>query len=130
MYGTPEGNYMPNGQVKRVEVIMTIMSALNLKELTPEQATEILAPVYRDLKELPKWALTRTGKAEQLHSIVVRPGEEGLLMPNRPATRGELAVFIYNMLERVKVHPNTKLQSAMPKELTVMFLKMLIWTAT
>ena len=106
MYGTPDNNFMANGQVKRVEVIMTIMSALNLKELTPEQATDILAPVYRDLKDLPKWALTRTGKAEQLHSIVVRPGEEGLLMPNRPATRGELAVFIYNMLERVKVHPN------------------------
>ena len=114
MYGTPDNNFMANGQVKRVEVIMTIMSALNLKELTPEQATDILAPVYRDLKDLPKWALTRTGKAEQLHSIVVRPGEEGLLMPNRPATRGELAVFIYNMLERVKVHPNEKLQSALP----------------
>lgn len=115
MYGTPDNNFMANGQVKRVEVIMTIMSALNLKELSPKQASEILAPIYRDLKELPKWALTRTGKAEQLHSIVVRPGEEGLLMPNRPATRGELAVFIYNMLERVKVHPNAKLQSAMPK---------------
>ncbi len=114
MHGTPEGNYMANGQVKRVEVIMTIMSALNLREITPEQAIEILSPVYSDLKELPKWALTRTGKAQQLNSIVVRPWEEGLLMPNRAATRGELAVWIHKMLELVKVHPNKQLSTVMP----------------
>ncbi len=115
MYGTPEGNYMPNGQVKRVEVIMTIMSALNLNELTAQQAYEILNPVYSDLNQLPKWALTRTGKAQQLNAIVVRPGEEGLLMPNRPATRGELAVWLHRMLELVKIHPNKQLQTVMPQ---------------
>lgn len=114
LYGTPQGNFMPQGNVKRVEVIMTIMSALNLKELTEEQARQYLA-VYSDLNELPSWALLRTGKAEQLKSIVVRPGEEGLLMPNRPATRGELAVFLYNMIERVKIHPNKLLQSSFPR---------------
>ncbi len=115
MHGTPQGNFIANGQVKRVEVIMTIMSALNLKEMSPEDAMEILSPVYSDLNQLPIWALTRTGKAEQLHSIVVRPGEEGLLMPNRAATRGELAVFLTNMLEKVKIHPNKKLQTVMPQ---------------
>lgn len=112
--GTPEGNFMANGQVKRVEVIMTIMSALNLKELTPEEAMEQLRGVYSDVNELPDWALTRTGKAQQLNAIVVRPWEEGLLMPNRAATRGELAVWLHKMLQLVKVHPSKQLQSALP----------------
>ena len=120
---------MANGQVKRVEVIVTIMSALNLKEITPDEARAYLTAAYSDVNELPAWALTRTGKAEQLHSIVVRPWEQGLLMPNRAATRGELAVFLYNMRERAKVHPNKKLQTALPKEWTDTFLKMLIWMA-
>lgn len=115
MKGTPENNFMANGQVKRVEVIVTIMSALNLKEITPDEARAYLTAAYSDVNELPAWALTRTGKAEQLHSIVVRPWEQGLLMPNRAATRGELAVFLYNMRERVKVHPSKKLQSALPR---------------
>jgi len=114
MIGTPENNFMPNGQVKRVEVIMTIMSALNLRELTPEQAREYLSE-YKDLDELPEWALTRTGKAQQLNAIVVRPWEQGLLMPERAATRGELAVFLYKMMERVKIHPSKKLQSEFPR---------------
>ncbi len=115
MEGTPEHNFMANGNVKRVEVIATIMSALNLKELTPDEAMGYLKAAYSDVDELPAWALTRTGKAEQLHAIVVRPWEEGLLMPNRAATRGELAVFLYNMRERVKIHPSKKLQGALPK---------------
>ena len=115
VHGTPENNFMANGQVKRVEVIVTIMSALNLKEITPDEARAYLTAAYSDVNELPAWALTRTGKAEQLHSIVVRPWEQGLLMPNRAATRGELAVFLYNMRERAKVHPNKKLQTALPK---------------
>lgn len=115
MKGTPEGNFMANGQVKRVEVIMTIMSALKLKELTPQEAYEILSPVYSDLDELPAWALTRTGKAEQLNAIVVRPWEKGLLMPNRAATRGELAVWINKMLELVKIHPSKQLQTVLPE---------------
>ncbi len=115
MHGTPENNFMANGQVKRVEVISTIMSTLNLKELTPDEAMAYLTAAYSDVDELPAWALTRTGKAEQLHAIVVRPWETGLLMPNRAATRGELAVFLYNMMERVKIHPSKQLQGALPK---------------
>ena len=107
---------MANGQVKRVEVIVTIMSALNLKEITPDEARAYLTAAYSDVNELPAWALTRTGKAEQLHSIVVRPWEQGLLMPNRAATRGELAVFLYNMRERAKVHPNKKITNCPSKK--------------
>lgn len=116
MYGTPDNNFMPQNDVKRVEVIMTVMNTLNLKELTDNEAREYLA-IYKDADTVPYWALKRTGKAQMLNMIVHKPGTDEYIYPDIPATRGELALFIYNMLERVKVHPSKKLQTTMPKML-------------
>jgi len=112
--GTPDGYFLPNDPVKRVEVIMVLMNTLALKELNIETADEYLS-VYEDMDDVPGWAKIRTGKAQQLAMIATRPEFEGKLMPMVPATRAEIAVFIVNMLERVKVHPNKRIASELPK---------------
>lgn len=112
--GTPDGYFLPNDPVKRVEVMMVVINTLAIKELTAEQAKEYLS-VYPDASECPSWALLRAGKAQQLEMIATRPESEGRLEPLRPATRAEVAIFVYNMLERVKVHPNKKIAGELPK---------------
>jgi hypothetical protein len=108
MQGAPDGYFLPNDKVKRVEVISVITNALNISELTPQQAAEYLS-VYEDAGEIPQWAVLRSAKAKQLDMIIIPPGEEKYLSPLRPATRGELAGFLVAMMQKAMVAPNKKI---------------------
>jgi len=108
IHGTPEGMFYPNNNVKRLEVIMVIMRALNLKEITEENALKELS-VYKDAKDVPYWATLTTGKAQQLGLIVLLPNKEEYILPMQDATRGELAVWLYGMLERAAIQPSKAL---------------------
>ncbi len=108
MQGAPDGYFLPNDKVKRVEVIAVITNALNISELSPEQAKEFLS-AYEDAGEIPQWAVLRMAKAKQLDMIIIPPGEEKYLSPLRPATRGELAGFLVAMMQKAMVTPNQKI---------------------
>lgn len=109
MHGTPEGMFFPNKNISRIEVIMTVMRALDIKAITEEEALSQLS-VFRDAKDVPYWATLTAGKAQQLGLIVLLPGKEDYLLPSRDATRGELAVWLYGMLQRAAVQPSEALQ--------------------
>ncbi len=104
----PEGFFLPNDNVKRVEVIELITNALNITELTAEKSKEVLAK-YNDADEVPEWALKRTAKADQLGMLIIPPFDEGYISPLRPATRGELAAFLVKMMENAAISPNKKI---------------------
>ncbi len=114
IHGRPDGNFDPNNHITRLEVIQAVMRALQTKGITEEEALEQLQ-VYRDANEVPYWALLTTGKAQQLGIIVVLPGKEEWLLPNQQATRGELAVWLYGMLQRAQIQANEKIEQAKPK---------------
>ncbi len=108
MQGAPDGYFLPNDKVKRVEVIAVITNALNISELSPQEAADYLA-AYEDAREIPQWAILRSAKAKQLDMIIIPPGEEKYLSPLRPATRGELAGFLVAMMQKAMVTPNKKI---------------------
>lgn len=112
--GTPDGYFLPNDPVRRIEVMMVIMNTLALNELSFDAASEYLSS-YEDAEDVPAWAVERAGKCQQLNMMATRPEFDGKLMPMAPATRAEIVVFVYNMLERVKIHPNKKIASELPK---------------
>lgn len=106
--GTPDGYFYPFNNVSRVEVISVVMNSLNTEEISQAQAMEILAK-YPDASEVPAWGLQKTAKAVTMGLMYNTPGHEHTLEPNRPATRGEVAMFIYNMMEQVKIQPSEKI---------------------
>ncbi len=108
IHGTPSGYFYPNNNITRLEIIMVIMKALSIKEITEDEAIRQLS-VYRDANDVPYWATLTTGKAQQLGLIVLLPGKEDYILPNQYATRGELAVWLYGMLQRAAIQPSEKL---------------------
>lgn len=114
VHGTPDGMFYPNNYITRLEIIMVIMKALAIKEITEEEALQQLS-VYLDAKDVPYWATLTAGKAQQLGLIVLLPGKEDYILPNQYATRGELAVWLYGMLQRAAIQPSEKIQEAQPQ---------------
>lgn len=112
--GTPDGMVFPNDHITRLEIICVIMKALAIKEITEDEALNQLS-VYKDAKDVPYWATLTVGKAQQLGLIVLLPGKEDFILPNQDATRGELAVWLYGMLQQVAVRPSEKIEAELPK---------------
>lgn len=112
--GYTDAYFRPNDDVKRIEVISVIMSALNLSELTNQEAVKLLDE-YRDANFTPEWALVKTAQAKKLDMIVTMPGREGYIEPMRPATRGELAVFLTKMIDAFAMSPSERISKVAPE---------------
>lgn len=108
--------FKPNDFVKRAEVISVIMNSLSLEELTNQDAIQTLQD-YKDTNLTPEWALVKTAQAKKMDMIVIMPGREGYIEPMRPATRGELAVFLCKMMEAAEKNANEKISASRDKNL-------------
>ena len=113
IHGTPDKMFYPQNNITRLEIIMVIMKALSIKEITEQEALEQLS-VYKDAADVPYWATLTAGKAQQLGLIVLLPGLEDYILPHQYATRGELAVWLYGMLQRAAIQPSEKLEPEPP----------------
>ena len=113
IHGTPDKMFYPQNNITRLEIIMVIMKALSIKEITEQEALEQLS-VDKDAADVPYWATLTTGKAQQLGLIVLLPGLEDYILPHQYATRGELAVWLYGMLQRAAIQPSEKLEPEPP----------------
>ncbi len=112
--GYPGGYFYPNRDVTRLEALTIILNALSPENINTEQAKHFVS-IYKDYSEIPNWALISTGQAQMLGLVYNTPGHETTLEPMRPATRGELARFIFNMMEAVKTIPSEKIKQEQPK---------------
>lgn len=106
--GTPDGYFYPKNTVTRAEALSVVLNSLSTNDMTHEEALQILSK-YPDAKEVPLWALVKTAKAVQNGLMYNTPGHEHTLEPNRPATRGEIAMFLYKMMAQVQIRPSEKL---------------------
>jgi len=111
--GYPGGYFYPNQDVTRIEALSIILNALSPENITSEQSQHFVS-IYSDYSEIPNWAQIQAGQAQMLGLVYNTPGHETTLEPNRPATRGELARFIFNMMEAVKVIPSEKIKEELP----------------
>ncbi len=109
IHGTPDSMFYPKNYITRLEIIMIVMKALSIKEITEQEALEFLS-VYKDANEVPYWATLTVGKAQQLGLIVLLPNKEDTILPNQYATRGELAVWLYGMLQRAAIQPSKEIE--------------------
>ena len=106
--GTPDGYFYPTNTVTRAQVLSVVLNSLSTNDMTQEEALGILSK-YPDANEVPLWALVKTAKAVQNGLMYNTPGHEHTLEPNREATRGEVAMFLYRMMAQVAITPSEKL---------------------
>lgn len=106
--GTPDGYFYPTNTVTRAQALSVVLNSLSISDMTQEEALAILSE-YPDANEVPLWALVKTAKAVQNGLMYNTPGHEHTLEPNREATRGEVAMFLYKMMAQVAIRPSEKL---------------------
>ena len=111
--GYGDGTFHPNAYVTRIEALNIILNALSPQNMDSEQAKHFVS-IYSDYSEIPDWALIAAGQCQMMGLVYNTPGHETTLEPNRHAVRGELARFLFNMMEAVKVAPSEKIKEEIP----------------
>ena len=111
--GYPSGYFFPNKDVTRMEALAIVLNALSPQNMNTDQAKHFVS-IYKDYSDIPDWALIQAGQAQMLGLVYNTPGHETTLEPMRPATRGELARFVFNMMNAVKEIPSEKLKEEFP----------------
>ncbi|MDF5711356.1 MAG: S-layer homology domain-containing protein [Nostoc sp. S4] len=92
--GYPKNTFKPQQNISRVQVLVALVSGLNLK--TPTSPNQILS-IYRDAKEIPPYASSKIAAAT-VNGLVVNYPNPQILAPNKVATRAELAAMIHQAL--------------------------------
>lgn len=110
---TKDNNFRPDDSVTRAECLEIVVNSLTTEEISLEQAKKILEAKYIDAHTIPEWFIIKAGKAEALGIIVSIPGKEAKIFAEKPATRAEIAAFLFNMMEQVRLAPNKKLAEVM-----------------
>ncbi|OLP16422.1 hypothetical protein BST81_20775 [Leptolyngbya sp. 'hensonii'] len=90
--GYPDGTFQPNQNISRVQALVSLASGLNLKS-----ANTSLLNYYQDVAQIPAYAASAIAATTE-RQIVVNYPEVRQLNPNRPATRAEVAAFVYQAL--------------------------------
>ncbi|MEB3356126.1 MAG: S-layer homology domain-containing protein [Synechococcales bacterium] len=104
MSGYPGNEFRPNQPVSRLEVLVSLVSGL---DLLPPTETASLLEAYGDRDQIAAWAAPRIAAATDAGLVVNHP-DANLLKPNQPATRAESAAMIYQALaEQNQVEPVT-----------------------
>lgn len=113
IHETDDNNFRPNDSVTRAECLEIVVNSLTTDELSLDEAKKLLAERYVDHNSIPQWFIIKAGKAEVLGIVVKVPGEEAKMYATKAATRAEVAAFLFNMIEQVKLAPNKKLAEVM-----------------
>ncbi|WP_219904653.1 DUF3747 domain-containing protein [Stenomitos frigidus] len=92
MSGYPDSTFKPNQQIPRVEALVSLASGLKLSS----PSTDALS-FYQDAAQIPSWANGAIAAATDRRLVVNYPRVKEL-NPARPATRAEVAAFVYQAL--------------------------------
>ncbi len=117
---TKDGYYFfnPEDNIIRAHAITIAVNALETQPITTKKAKAVLEYAYPDFYKLPDWFIIPAGKAQIFDLIVTDPRKPKLINYDKPITRAETAVLIYNMMEEAKTNPNEKIKKAMTKKVT------------
>ncbi len=95
--GYPDNTFQPQQEISRVQVLVALVSGLNLAP--PSLPQQVLESFYQDAAEIPSYAAQKVAAASTAGLVVNYPNQK-LLSPNRSATRAEVAAIIYQALVR------------------------------
>ncbi|MDD3012650.1 MAG: S-layer homology domain-containing protein [Candidatus Gastranaerophilales bacterium] len=93
--GFPGKLFKPNDYILKVEVIAILSKAIQSGLMSETEAREILNKYY-DSASIPAWAMMSVAKAVKANLIVNYP-QPNFLMPQKRATRAEVATMLYNL---------------------------------
>ncbi|ACC79745.1 S-layer homology domain-containing protein [Nostoc punctiforme] len=92
--GYPKKTFKPQQNISRVQVLVALVSGLNLKAST--SPNQILS-VYKDAKDIPPYAISKIAAATTNGLVVNYPNPQ-ILAPNKIASRAEVAAMIHQAL--------------------------------
>ncbi|MEQ9359301.1 MAG: S-layer homology domain-containing protein [Coleofasciculus chthonoplastes F2-STO-03] len=95
MEGYPNNIFLPDQNIPRVQVLVALVSGLDLS--APAQSTALLNQAFQDAAQIPDWAQTSIAAAT-VNQMVVNYPNVAFLNPNQTATRADVAAFIYQAL--------------------------------
>jgi Zn-dependent M28 family amino/carboxypeptidase len=90
--GFPDGNFRPNQNIQRVQIIVSLVNGLELSANTTKAVK-----AYDDQAKIPEYGKDEVITATQKQIIVNYP-KLNLLNPITDATRAEVAVMVYQAL--------------------------------
>ncbi|MEW6494146.1 MAG: S-layer homology domain-containing protein [Cyanobacteriota bacterium] len=90
LQGYPANDFRPDQPVTRAEVLVALATVLKLK--TPSTPAKTLQ-VYKDSDQVLDYAIAKVAAAQEA-GLIAGYSKENLLVPNKPATRAELAAML------------------------------------
>ena len=94
--GYPGNVFEPSQNIPRVQILVSLANGLNYSS---SQAPETILQTYSDAASIPNYARNSVAAATENRLVVNYPNVL-FLNPNQPATRAEVAAFIYQALVR------------------------------
>lgn len=92
--GYPGNVFRPEENIPRAQVLVSLANGLGY---TTSNSPSNILQIYNDASSIPNWAANSIAAATEKKIVVNYPNVE-TLNPNRPATRAEVAAFIYQAL--------------------------------
>jgi hypothetical protein len=92
--GYPNGAFQPEQQIPRVQALVALANGLNF---SPRGSVNEALGTYRDANQIPGYAESPVAAATE-NTLVVNYPNVDVLQPRRPATRADVAAFIYQAL--------------------------------
>lgn len=96
MSGFPDGSFQPNRQIPRLQVLIALVTGLNLQAKSPPN--QVLSR-YQDAEQIPKYALDKIAAATEA-GLVLNDTNPNVLAPNQVTTRAEAAALVYEALRK------------------------------
>ena len=93
--GYPNGKFLPNNNVTRVEALCAMSKAINCGEMDNCKAQEVLSR-YSDGKQVPEWAIIPIAKALDNGALKNSPNPNRI-NPFAEATRADIAAMLQNI---------------------------------
>ncbi|BAY20979.1 S-layer domain-containing protein [Calothrix sp. NIES-2100] len=95
--GYPNQTFQPEQKITRVQVLVALVSGMNLK--TPASPEQVLK-IYKDAKDIPQYATDKIASAT-INGLVVNYPNLEVFEPNKEATRAEVAAMVYQALVKM-----------------------------
>lgn len=96
MHGYSDNEFKPTENIPRYQVLVTLATGLGLK---PSRDADQILEKFGDRTSMPDWAKEQVAAAIEAGLVVNPPNaEQNSLVPEKPATRGEVVAMIHQAL--------------------------------
>ena len=110
--------FYPTQNITRAHAITMTVNSIKTFPMSKKKAKSVLEYTYDDFFQIPDWFVAPAAKAQILDMLVIDPRGKKLIAYDKPITRAETAVLLYNMIEEARKNPNDKIKAAFDKKIS------------